>query len=132
MPISYRIDPERNLVLVEGSGVITDDDLFKFLSKRMNDPLFRPNMKELTDLRDVERDELTMDSFQRFFEQQKKYTADLKDHRVAIVTDSDLHFGFTRIFMSMMGEYSVNMQVFRDMDAAEAWLFGESDEDLDT
>lgn len=127
MPISYRIDPERNLVLVEGSGVITDDDLIEFLSKRMNDPLFRPDMKELADLRDVQRDELTTDSFQQFFDRQKKYTAELTDHRVAIVTTSDLHFGFTRIFISMMGEYSGNMQVFRDMEKAEAWLFGESE-----
>jgi hypothetical protein len=126
MPIVYRLDPERNLVLVEGSGVITDNDLFEFLSNRINDPLSSPNMNVLADLRDVERDELTMDNFLRFFDQQIKYTARLNDYLVAIVTNSDLYFGFTRIFMSMMGDHYGNMQVFRDMEEAKTWLFDQA------
>ncbi len=127
MPITYRIDPERNLVMTEGRGVITDNDLLEYLSKRMNDPLFRSDMKELVDFRDVERDELTMESFLEFSNQLLKYISELKDYRIAIVTTSDLHFGFTRVYMSMMKEYIGDMQVFRDMEEAKTWLFVEDE-----
>jgi len=123
MPITYRIDTGHNLVLVEGSGVITDGDMPEFRAKLFNDPLFHPGMKELADFRAVERHKLTTDGFLEFLEQEKTYFSSLKDYRIAVVTTYDLHYGFTRMYMSMMGDYLGDMQVFRDMEDAKAWLF---------
>jgi hypothetical protein len=123
MPITYQIDPERNLVLVEGHGVLTDKDFPKFRAKLFSDPLFQPGMKELADYRSVERHELTTDGFIKFLEQEKDDSASLIDYRIAVVTTSDLHYGFSRMYMSMMEEYLGEMRVFRDMEEAKAWLF---------
>ena len=127
MPITYRIDTERNLVLAEGSGIITDKDMPEFRTKLFNDPLFRPGMKELADFRAVERNEVNTDRFLEFIEQEKTYGASLEDYRIAVVTTSDLHYGFTRMYMAIMGDYMGDMQVFRDMEEAKAWLFGEDE-----
>ena len=128
MPISYRIDPERNLVLVEGSGVVTDDDLIEFRSSMVNDPLFQSDMKELSDFRSVERHEHNREGYNKFIEQEKSYASLLGDYHIAIVTGSDLHFGFSRLYQAHVVEVLPHVNVFRDMDEAKAWLFEESEE----
>ena len=126
MPITYRIDPERNLVLTKASGVLKDCDFPEFHANLFRDPQFEPGMMELADYRDVERHELTTDGLMEFLEQENEHTASLEGFRIAIVTHSDLHFGLARMYSSIMHELLGEAQVFRDMEEAEAWLFGES------
>ena len=128
MPISYRIDPKRNLVLVEGSGVVTDKDLLEFRSSMVNDPLFQSDMKELSDFRSVERHEHNREGYRKFIEQEISLAGLLGDYYIAIVTGSDLHFGFSRIYKAQVLEVLPHVNVFRDMDEAKAWLFEESEE----
>ncbi len=129
MPISYRIDSERNLVLAEGSGVLTDDDLLVFRKRIINDPAFHSGMRELADFRAVEKHVHTTEGLNRFLEQEKKYAEILgRDYRIAIVTGSDLHFGFSRMYIVGVADTLPEVQVFRDMDEAEAWLFAVTNE----
>jgi hypothetical protein len=127
MPISYRIDPERGLVLVEAHGVLTTEDHLDFRAGLVKDPLFRPNLKELADFRSVERQELTTEGYHRFIDQEIQLRPLYKGYRRAIVTHSDLHFGFTRKFMAEMSDAGSDVKVFRDIQKAEDWLFGEEE-----
>jgi hypothetical protein len=123
MPISYRIDAERNLVLAEAHGVLTDDDIINFRKRLLEDPAFQPGMHELSDYRRAERHELTTEGLQRFIEHDKSVMEKLgSDYRIAIVTRSDLHFGFSRMYIAGVSDILPEVQVFRDIDEAEAWL----------
>jgi hypothetical protein len=127
MPISYRIDSGRNLILVEADGVLTTEDHLAFRAELVADPQFGPNMKELADFRSVEHQELTIEGYQRFINQEIQLRPLFKNYRRAIVTHSDLHFGFTRKFMAEMGGTDSDTRVFRDLQEAEAWLFEEEE-----
>lgn len=126
MPITYSIDPERNLVTVEASGVLKEADYLEARVRLAHDPQLRPGMMQLMDFRMVERHELTPHLYSSFINQEKSLEPQFGDYRLAVVTSSDLHFGFTRMFMVEMDNFQSNMGVFRDMDEARAWLFDES------
>ncbi len=124
MPISYRIDAERNLILAEGHGILSDDDIINFRKQSLEDPAFKPGMRELSDYRRAERHEHTTEGLQSFIEYEKTSLAKMgEDYRIAIVTSSDLHFGFSRMYIAGVSEMLPEVQVFRDIDEAEAWLF---------
>ena len=122
MPVAYYIDPERKLVLVKGHGTLCFDDLLDFRAKLVNDPLFHSGMKELADFRPVDDYDFTNEGFLRFLDQEKKYIDLLRDYLIAIVTDNNLHYGFARMYMAKMNELTPNVQVFRNVEVAKAWL----------
>ncbi len=127
MPISFYFDPELNLVTVIAEGIITDDDLGEYRKKLTNDPRFNPGIKILSDHRSVEKHALSVDGIYKNMKENGLLEAKLKDCRQAIVTNSDLHFGMTRMYQAMMSDIFPNIKVFRDMDEAKAWLFGENE-----
>ena len=55
MPISYEIDSVRRLVLATATGVLTDEDVLQHKQRLAKDPDFRPGMRELSDVRAIER-----------------------------------------------------------------------------
>lgn len=122
MPIIYQIDPERNLVLAEGYGNLSFDDLREFRAELVKDPLFHAGMKELADFRSVEQHDFTREGFMQFLDQEKHYIDMLRDYQIAIVTVSDLHYGFARMYIAQMGDQVLRVQVFRDIDEAKDWL----------
>lgn len=127
MPIEYRIDPERDLVLVEGHGLLAFDDHREFRARLVDDPLFHKGMKELADFRAVEEHNFTREGFQQFLEQEKHFIELLRDYQIAIVTNDDLHYGFARMYMAKMSDLIPKVKVFRDIEEAEAWLLGEDE-----
>ncbi len=128
MPIDYRIDPENKLVLVKGYGDFGFNDLQKFRAKLVKDPLFHEGMKELADYRAVEEHHFTREGFQQFIEQEKQFINLLRDYQIAIVTNSDLHYGFARMYMAKMSDLIPKVRVFRDIEEAETWLLDEGEQ----
>lgn len=126
MPISFQFDPERNLVIVMAEGIITDDDLQSYRKELTSDPRFRPGMRILSDHRSVERHLLTLEGAYQSMKENGALESKFKDCRQAIVTNSDLHYGMTRMYQTMMSDIFPNMKVFRDMEEAKAWLFEET------
>jgi len=128
MPIEYRIDSEKKLVLVKGYGKFSFDDLQEFRANLVKDPLFHEGMKELADYRNVEEHYFTREGFQQFLDQEKQFIDLLRDYMIAIVTDSDLHYGFARMYIAKMSDLIPNVKVFRDFEQAEVWLLGEGEQ----
>ncbi len=128
MPIEYRIDSEKELVLVKGYGDFGFEDLREFRANLVKDPLFHEGMKELADYRAVEEHHFTREGFQQFLDQEKQFINLLRDYQIAIVTNSDLHFGFARMYMAKMSDLIPNVKVFRDFEKAKAWLLDEGDQ----
>ena len=125
MPISYRIDVERNLVLTTASGTLTDDDVLQLKARLVRDPDFRPGMKELSDIRNITRLDVTADGIQAMVEQDQRDRAVVASHRLALVVSKDLDFGMARMYQTLTESTMKNVGVFRDIDKANAWLQSE-------
>ena len=96
MPISYRIDPSRKLVLTTATGVLTDDDLIRHKQRLVADPAFQPGMRQLSDVRGVTDLQVTPLGVRLMVAADEGHAAALAGHRLAIVVSKDLAFGMAR------------------------------------
>jgi hypothetical protein len=124
MPITYHIDPKRNLVTVEAHGALRTGDYIDTRTRLADDPQLEPGMDQLLDFRDVERHELSIELYSRFVELERSLQDRFGDCRIAVVTRSDLHYGFTQMFVVEMMDVRPDYRVFREFEQAERWLFG--------
>ena len=122
MPISYHIDSQHGVILTTASGVLTDDDIIKHKQELLRDPAVKPEMRELSDVRGVDRLEVTAEGIQRFVAQDASNASGLRGHRLAIVVSSDFVFGTARMYEVLTETNPLEVMVFRDIDKAKAWL----------
>jgi hypothetical protein len=122
MPISYTIDAERNLVLTVASGTLSDDEVMTHKWALHDDPGVGPGMKELSDVRGVERLEVTEVGVRAMAKIDRAVTAGVGEHMLAIVATEDIIFGMARMYEMLTAEDALSVQVFRDIDEATRWL----------
>ena len=122
MPISYRIDLRQNVIWTTVTGILTDCEILEHKQKILKDPDFRPGMRELSDVRKVERLDITSEGVQRFVAQDADDTLLHRNHRIAIVAQEDVVFGMARMYAMMTENNLGDVMVFRDMKDAIAWL----------
>jgi hypothetical protein len=122
MPISYRIDVERNLVLTTASGRLTDDDILQLKARLVRDPAFTPGMKELADIRNIDGLDVTPAGIQAMVQQDRNDSAHLASHKLAIVLSDDVAFGMARMYQTRTESSMGNVGVFRDIEEARTWL----------
>lgn len=123
MPISYTIDRQRNLVLTTATGVLTDEELLDHKRELIADPEFEPGMKELSDVRGIERLDVSPAGVRRLVALDQEHVDRLgQDYRLAIVAPADASFGTARMYQMLTEANVENIGVFRDMDEAKDWL----------
>ncbi len=122
MPISYRIDESRNLVLTAATGVLTDAEVLEHKERLLRDPEFRHGMAELTDVRAVARLEVTPEGIRRMVGFDSREGAGTENHRLAIVASHDFIFGMARMYQTQAELYRPEVGVFRTLDEALGWL----------
>ena len=120
MSIRYRIDLKQEIVYITADGILTDDQLRKFLKKLLRDTDFHPNFNRLADYRAVESFELTGTDVRRLAG--AKGTTKSEGSRRAFVVSSDLAYGMARMFQSLADDSPVTIEVFKDMTEARKWL----------
>jgi hypothetical protein len=122
MPITYRIDRQRGIVWTHVTGVLTDAVLLAHKRRLVNDPDFQPGMRELSDVRAIERLEVTPKGISRFVAQDKTDASHLGDHRLAIVASENVVYGMARIYQALSDDSPSNVMVFRNPAEAKTWL----------
>ena len=122
MPITYRIDTERNLVHTTASGTLTDEDVISMKASLVRNPDFRPGMNELSDIRQVEELAVTPEGIRQMVQQDEEDVDQITKHRLAIVVSQDLAFGMARMYEMLTEGHMENVSVFRELDEAVAWL----------
>ena len=125
MPLDYRIDPERRVVIATASRILSGDDVFAY-QREVWSRSELAGYDEIVDLGPVQ--ELVMASVDRV--RQLAELASAMDvpgssSKLAIVAPQDLAYGFARMFetyraMNPSGQKAVS--VFRSMQAALDWL----------
>ena len=119
MPISYRIDPDARLVRTVATGVLTDAELLEHKEQLAADPAFEAGMHQISDVRGVERLEVSAVGVRSFVSNDDRHAARFAGHRMAIVANSDVVFGMARMYQTMS---RVKVGVFRDMHEALAFV----------
>ena len=122
MPMTYTIDPAQHLVLAVGTGVLTDDDVMAHRQAMASDSRFTPQMRELSDIRQVTAFQVTPAGVRIMVASDVKMTANGGMHKLAIVADENVAYGMSRMYQTL-GEPNIRVVgVFRSYEEATAWL----------
>ena len=84
----------------------------------------------ISDLRGVESLDLTGEDIRAIAEADIRSAANDRDIIVAIVGESDVVYGLARMYQAFVDEASWKVEVFRDMEAAKAWINEQTRESL--
>jgi hypothetical protein len=119
MGLSYSFDGE--VLRIVGEGDFAVQDLREILDAALADPRTEPGTPTLMDVRRSEATRTTEElvSVVDSFGSKRDPSVPL---RCAVVTTSDLRFGLSRMVSVYLERYGVDLQVFRDIESAEAWL----------
>ena len=122
MPIDYKIYEDKKLVLATGHGVITAAEVIAHLDAVAADERYQSPMKKLVDYRDVENIEGSINEQRAIAWKKKQHHERFAGEKCAFVSPKDVIFGTTRMHESLVNETDYNMNVFRNIDDALAWL----------
>jgi hypothetical protein len=126
MPIFYQVDPLRPLLHVVVSGVITDDDLRRYLADLYADAAVVCGLDVLCDFRLVEALRLTPEGVRCLAAKPLKYDTPV---RHAFVACGELGYGLGRMYIMLCEDDPGEVMVFRELEQAREWLgVRESDE----
>ena len=122
MPIDYRIDTKLGVIFTSANGVLTDQDLLQHKRRLLEDPQFRAGLAELSDVRNVDRLDVTPEGIRRFAQQDAADATTLGDYKLAIVASEPVVFGMARMYQARTSEALSNVMVFRTVSEARVWL----------
>ena len=119
MPLNYRIDAERRLVVTTAWDKLTGAEVVAHQRKLLNDPAFEPDFFQFIDFDDVvdfQMDRATVAELARF----ELFSA---KSRRAFFAPHQLGFGMSRMFMAFHEEHGQEqMNVFKNRKEALQWL----------
>lgn len=126
MPIDYRIDSTLGIVFTTATGTLTNQELIAHKRRLQEDPAFRAGMGQLSDVRGVDRLDVTTDGVVQFAQHDATHAGTLERSKLAIVATEDVIFGMARMYPTRTSSHRPNVGVFRSLDEATAWLERES------
>ena len=124
MPGDYAFNPQTREQLTHLWGVVTDEDILQVARAVAEDPRIGPDSREILDLREVERADVTRDGIRAAAEVDLGHPGKFVGSRTAIVATRDAHYGLARMYASLtvaMGA-PTRVRVFRTVEEAKAWL----------
>ncbi|MCG8590482.1 MAG: hypothetical protein MJE66_14425 [Proteobacteria bacterium] len=123
MPIDYRIDAARKVLVAEGHGQIRDEDLLDYARRMFADPGRHLAAHELVDLTRASDDsEITADGIRELAEYWRGRYDLITGGRLAIVANSEVAYGLARMYQLMRDDGPDRIRVFRSLDEAWEWL----------
>ena len=122
MPISYHIDEGKGLVVTTATGTLTDSDILQLKARLVADPRWKPGMRELSDVRLIDRLEVTTEGVRQMMMRDRLDAAALASYRLAIVVAHELAYGMARMYQILTEQSIPNVRVFRDLEEAKSWL----------
>ena len=118
MPATYKIDPQRRLVVTRLWDPVTEADVHAHNQQLRTDPLFDPTFRQLADMYDVTNVLVSTDVVRETAHDQF-FTPDV---RRAFVARTDGCYGMARMFALHAETLGQVIEVFRDLEPAQKWL----------
>jgi len=122
VPISYEIDDERGLVRTTATGTLTTADILGLKARLLADPRWSPEMRELADVRAINRLDVTPDGVWQMAGHDDAVGPAINSYRLAIVVPRDEVYGMARMYQMVTESVVPHVRVFRDLAEAETWL----------
>ena len=120
MPIHYKIDSELGMLLVVAEGESTQSERLAAMQRWLSDPDFRPGLQTLADFSQA-TSVPSLSELEDIVEHIRRHANAIGQKKIAIVTSRPVTFGVARQF-GALAPGVMTVQVFKDRDAALAWL----------
>ena len=128
MPISYTISRETRLIRAVATGTIRAKDLHKLLDAVLADPELGPGLRGLYDSRYAEPDITVLELADVATKARRLINRGLG--RIAIVAESQNTYRIGTIFCVLARALGIDVDVFRDLSSADAWIDEGEDEQI--
>lgn len=122
MPIRYKIIESKKLVYAVGSGLLTLPDLLGHLDDLAADPQYKAPMNKIVDYRKATIKKLTMNEADIFTYKKARLKKLFLGEKCAIVTNTDVDFGMSRVHGTKIEKADIDTMTFRDINKALDWL----------
>ncbi len=123
MPSYYRIDRESGTVLYRTEGDVAEEDMIKTSNAVARDPEYRVGMNGIADVRAVDSNvSVSADALRELSDFNRMLPEELIHPRMAIVADTDLLYGLSRMWQMYSEDLPNDYAVFRDITEACDWL----------
>jgi hypothetical protein len=123
MPVFYKIDKERRVVLSSGSGTLTIADAKAHQQRLANDLDFDPSFSQIADFTQFTQFDLSSEDIRQMAEM----SLFSPDSRRAFIVPNDFAFGLARMFeilRDLAGEKGI--RVCRSLEEALDWVLSKS------
>jgi hypothetical protein len=120
MPITYTISRDERLIRAYATGVIRADDLHPFLDALLADPDLRPGLRGLYDASDAAPDITILQLAEVASRVLQLVNRGLG--RIALVAKLSTTYRVSKTFAVLARALGVDVEVFTEHRAAEAWL----------
>jgi hypothetical protein len=125
MAITYTISSEGRLITAFATGIIRADDLHSLINSLLADPKIGPGMRGLYDARYAEPDITIMQLAEVAGEVRQLQNRGLE--RIAVVAQSQTTYRVAKTFSIIARAIGIDVDVFRRIDPAQAWLDARDD-----
>ena len=125
MPIRYTVDRERGVLVARASGDLTDADLLDYAMALQADDTTSGTRHELVDLRDIQSGDGVTSSGVRQLAQFWR-DAGVSDGKLAIIAESPVSYGMSRMYQTLRDDGPDRIEVFRSEEDAWKWLADDS------
>ena len=123
MPIKITVYPDEGYYISKYVGSITDKEMQDVFRRFFTSDEWVPGMSELADISEADLTEITSDGLNNLAGMVQEIFRQHKFHmKVAVYAPHNLGYGMARVY-SVHAEKFESHKVFRDLDAAKAWLF---------
>jgi hypothetical protein len=121
--MTYRIDSEASLLVVRGTGVITQAERVGALRAWLADPAFKPGLDAICDFTDANSTP-TLSDLRELIALVQEHALEIGDTNVAVVTSRPITFGIARVFEALADAENtpLHVKVFFGLEAAWKWL----------
>lgn len=128
MQLSINYNAQKNILYGRYKGAFTTTEFEAQLRKIVSAAEFPPDVPTIWDLSETDMAQFDWKFIEQLLEIRARFPA-RGDALIAIVAPADLSFGIARMYASRGVALPQEMTVFRDLDAAEAWLAEHAEKD---
>lgn len=122
MPITYRFVESCDLLETRAVPPVTVADLLKVGSEIGNDPRYHRGLKRLCDLSALDRIEISTEQTWALRDPDTGLGQYVAGGAIALVAPGDYLYGMTRMHMQILDDLPAEIEIFRDLESARAWL----------
>ena len=118
MPLDYRIDQSRRLIITTVGGILSRYELLNHRARILNDPEFDPTFSQLHDVRGADLAGVYEDCVEALAAR----GVPKNGRKSAIVVRDAIAKDLARIFAGLREALGEEIRVFGDLESASSWL----------